>query len=190
MDVTKVLYLKGMVCACCMRVINEDMADLNVRVLEIKLGKVIISYDEEKVDFEKIENVLKINGFSIIEDKERILVEQIKIAVIELIHYSSNNNILRNSDYLVEKIGYSYQYLSSIFSKYEENTLEKYIILNKIEKVKELIEYGEISLSEIAYMMGYSSVQYLSTQFKQITNISVTDYKKNISSGRTGLNEI
>jgi YesN/AraC family two-component response regulator len=96
-----------------------------------------------------------------------------------MIYYGNNlNTIIRNSDYLSDKLGHSYAYLSKIFSEKAGTTLEKYIILVRIERVKELIGYGELTLSEIAYMMGYSSVQYLSNQFKQITSYSVSEYKQ------------
>ena len=118
------------------------------------------------------------------------MVEQIKLAVIELIHYYNNaNSLIRNSDYLVEKLGYTYQYLSSIFSKHENITLEKYIIVQKIEKAKELLEFENYTLSEISFMMGYSSVQYLSNQFRQITGVSVSDYKKAKEGGAKVLEE-
>ncbi len=129
-------------------------------------------------------------GFEIVTDKEKILVEQIKQALIDLIHNSTYNAMVRNSDYLVERFNMSYPYISSLFSKHEHTTLEKFTILHKIEKVKELINYGELTLSEIAYMMGYSSVQYLSTQFKSIAGVSVTDYKANPDIERKGLDEL
>jgi len=114
-----------------------------------------VSYNPEKVTMEMISNVLKKNGFSLIVDKDKKLAEEIKRSVIDLIHNTTYNAMVRNSDYL-----------------------EKFIIQQRIEKVKSLIHEGQLTLSEIAYMMGYSSVQYLSTQFKNITGVSVTDYKK------------
>lgn len=180
-----------MVCKCCIRIIRQELEKCNVTVNRIILGEADITFDDERISETEIENVLNKNSFELVTNKEKILVEQIKTAVIELVHYANNmNSIIRNSDYLVEKLGYSYQHLSTIFSKYETNTLEKYIILHKIEKVKEMIEYGELTLSEIAYAMGYSSVQYLSTQFKNITGISVSDYKKDINLERKPINEI
>ncbi len=180
-----------MVCKCCIRIIKQEFDKYDIAIKRIILGEAEISYDNEKVDDNRIEKILNENGFELVVNKEKILVEQIKTAVIELVHYANNmNSIIRNSDYLVEKLGYSYQHLSSIYTKYENNTLEKYIILHKIEKVKEMIEYGELTLSEIAFAMGYSSVQYLSTQFKNITGISVTDYKKTSNHERKAINEI
>jgi len=191
MEVEQTFYIKYMVCKCCIRVIKNELEHHGIKVKRITLGEATLLYDNEKHDEKSIEKILNENGFELVINKEKILVEQIKIAVIELVHYANNmNSIIRNSDYLVEKLGYSYQHLSAIFSKHESTTLEKYIILNKIEKVKEMLEYGELSLSEIAYTMGYSSVQYLSTQFKNITGISVSDYKKSSNIERKALNEI
>lgn len=127
----------------------------------------------------------------IVEDKEEQLVEDIKVSVIELIHGLNNmNSIIRKSDYLVEKLGKSYQQLSKIFSAHEPITLEKYIILHKIERTKELIDQDDYTLSEISYMMDYSSVQYLSNQFKKITGVSVSDYKKGSSNYKKSLSDL
>ncbi len=191
MEFEQTFYIKYMVCKCCIRVIKEELERHGIIVVRITLGEANLKYDNEKQNEKSIEKILNKIGFELVTNKEKILVEQIKVAIVELIHQANNmNSIIRNSDYLVEKLGYSYQHLSVIFSKHESNTLEKYIIINKIEKVKEMIEYGELSLSEIAFAMGYSSVQYLSTQFKNITGISVSDYKKNNNVMRKALNEL
>jgi AraC family transcriptional regulator len=191
MKVNKTLYIKYMVCKCCIRIIKQELEQHDIIVNRIILGEVEITFDNEKINDELIEKIINDNGFELVVNKEKILVEQIKTAVVELVHFANNmNSIIRNSDYLVEKLGYSYQHLSTIFSRYESNTLEKFIILHKIEKVKEMIEYGELTLSEIAFTMGYSSVQYLSTQFKNITGISVSDYKKDTHLERKPLNQI
>ena len=176
---TRTINLKNMVCNCCIKIIQLELENVGVKVEKALLGEITILYDIKAITYREIEEIIFKNGFEVITDKDKILAEQIKIAVIELIHYAGNkSSIIRNSDYLVEKLGYSYQYLTSVFTSIENTTLEKFIILHKIEKVKELLEYGELSLSEIAYQMEYSSVQYLSTQFKNITGVSVTDYKK------------
>lgn len=180
-----------MVCSCCIRVLKDDFGNAGVIIQKIKLGEVVICYNPEKINFNQIEKIISSNGFELITDKEKLLVEQIKLAVIELIHYYNNaNSLIRNSDYLIEKLGYTYQYLSSIFSKHENITLEKYIILQKIEKVKELLDFENYTLSEISFMMGYSSVQYLSNQFRLITGVSVSDYKKNKDIERKPLNNL
>ena len=191
MTVHETLHIKFMVCKCCIRVIKQELEQKGIVVERILLGEAEIVYDDEQLNAEAIEKIIEANGFELVKNKDLILIEQIKVAVVELIHYANNmNSIIRNSDYLVEKLGYSYQHLSVLFSKYEPYTLEKYIILNKIEKIKEMIEYGELTLSEIAFMMGYSSVQYLSNQFKTVTGISVTEYKKAPHVDRKNLTEI
>ncbi len=150
-----------------------------IKILEIKPGFVKIEFEEEQLSPDRIEQLLQENGMSVIKSREEQIVEKIKQSVTELIHESGNiNSILRKSDYLVEKLAMSYQQMSKIFSKHENMTLERYIIKNKIEKIKELIDSEEFSLSEIAYMMDYSSVQYLSNQFKKETGMTVSDYKK------------
>jgi len=191
MEVSKTLYVKYMVCKCCIRILKQELEQQDIHIQRIVLGEIDIKFDDTKITNSQIEKIINENGFELVANKEKILIEQIKTAVIELVHFANNmNSIIRNSDYLVEKLGYSYQHLSAIFSKYESNTLEKFIILHKIEKVKEMIEYGDLTLSEIAFAMGYSSVQYLSTQFKNITGISVTDYKKAPNVERKSIAEI
>jgi AraC family transcriptional regulator len=186
----RTIHVRNMVCNCCIYVLRNEFALDGVQMDDIRLGMVTLTIDPKKISWKKIESILEQFGFEVIQDKEKILVEQIKQAIIELVHHSTFNAMVRNSDYLVEKFNMSYPYLSGLFSKHEQITLEKFIILHKIEKVKELIAYGDLSLSEIAYMMGYSSVQYLSTQFKTITGISVTDYKINPVVERKPLNRL
>lgn len=167
-----------MSCQCCLKLVSRIFRDAGVEVNHIELGEADVSFDPEQVSLEQITTLLAEDGFELLHDKEDQLVEQIKNAVINLVQYSTYNAMVRNSDYLVERFDLSYQYISSIFSKHEHLTLEKFIIQQKIDKVKELIHQGELSLSEIAYMMGYSSVQYLSTQFKSVTGITVSDFKR------------
>ena len=191
LQITKILLLKNMTSNCCIRIVKQFFEGIGVTVNTIKLGEVCITYDAGKIHEARIKNLLRNEGFEIIVDKEKSLVEQIKISVIELIHMANySNSIIRNSDYLVDKLNLSYQYLSTIFSKHEKITLEKFIINHKIEKVKELISYDELTLSEISYQMGYSSVQYLSTQFKNIAGVSVTEFKKDPAKYRNPLDRI
>lgn len=154
-----------------------ELDRLDVEVIKAKLGDVTLSFNPDKTDVKKIELLFSNLGFGIIQDKEKALVEEIKRVVVELVHYTTFNAMVRNSDFIVSRFDKSYQHLTTLFTRHEHITLEKYIILQRIEKVKDLLQADELSLSEIAYMMGYSSVQYLSTQFKQITGYSVTEYK-------------
>ncbi len=186
----RTIHVKNMTSSCCIHLLRKEFAVDGIEIHEIKLGTLVLSIDPKKITWKKIEAVLEGYGFEIILDKEKLLVEQIRQAVIDLVHNSTYNAMVRNSDYLVERFGMSYPYISSLFSKHENTTLEKFTILHKIEKAKELIEYEELTLSEIAYMMGYSSVQYLSTQFKSVTGISVTEYKVTPTVSRSGLDRI
>ncbi len=158
--------------------LKEKFEALGFIVVEISLGNVQVVHPAKKVSLESIDDMLHYYGFEIAYNREERIVEQIKIAVVELIHDLNNvDSIVRKSDYIVEKLGLSYPYLSKLFSEREHKTLEKYIILQKIERIKHLIDTEDFTLSEIAYMMDYSSVQYLSNQFKAITGMTVSQYK-------------
>jgi AraC-like DNA-binding protein len=180
-----------MVCQCCLRVISQELEKAGVTINEIILGKANVSYDPEQVTMEQIRSLLNELGTDLIEGREHQLVEEIKLAVVELIHQMNNvDSIVRKSEYLVEKIGLSYAYLSRIFSSHEHITLEKFIILHKIERIKELIDQDEFTLSEIAFMMDYSSVQYLSNQFKHTTGMTVSEYKESDRSSKRPIDQL
>lgn len=180
-----------MVCSCCKIFLQEKLEASGVIVHEMSLGKARISFDNKNISLDAIKAILKRYGFDLLVNKEEKLVSDIKVAVIELIHHLNNvNSIVRKSDYIVEKLGFSYQYLSKTFSEYEHMTLEKYIIAQKIERIKHMIDNDEYSLSEIAYMMDYSSVQYLSNQFKKMTGITVSQYKMGNEVGKKPIDEI
>ena len=177
--ITRTFHIKNMVCNCCIILLKEKFGQAGIRVNNIQLGTVTVTCSPALITDKFIDDLLGKYGFELIKDREYQLIEQIKIAVIDLIHYLNNvDSIVRKSDYLVEKLGLSYSYLSRIFSSHEPITLERYIILQKMERIKELIDQKEYTLSEIAFMMDYSSVQYLSNQFRKETGVSVTDYKK------------
>lgn len=164
---------------CCVVVVRMIMEQNQIHINYLKMGEISIFSTEAYVDENYIANLLKPFGMEIIKSREQRIVEEAKKCIIELIHELNNaDSLIRKSDYLVEKMGMSYQHISKAFSKFEPITLERYSILVKMEKVKELLSSDEYSLSEIAYMMDYSSVQYLSNQFKKETGYSVTDYKK------------
>lgn len=187
---TEKLILKNMLCHCCVRLIEHELKPMGVQVKSRHLGEIDITYDHGKLNRTDILKKLKDAGFLVVNSKEKQLLEQVKAAITDLVHHTTYNAMVRNSDYLVERFAVSYQYISSLFPKYENTTLEKYIILHKIEKVKELLQQDELSLSEIAFMMGYSSVQYLSTQFKQITGVSVSEFKNDPGRYRQPLDEL
>ncbi len=178
-SITRTFHIKNMVSNCCIILLKEKFEQSGIRVDNIQLGIVTVTFSPALITDKFIDDLLVKYGFEQIKDRELQLIEQIKIALIELIHQLNNvDSIVRKSDYLVEKLGLSYSYLSRIFSSHEPITLERYIILQKMERIKELIDQSEYTLSEIAFMMDYCSVQYLSNQFRKETGLSVTDYKK------------
>jgi len=181
MQTTKKIHIANMQNLCCQRIVRMDFEQNNIRVIEMKENFAEISFDSNEINLAKIEEILKLSGMSLILNREQIIVEETKKAIFELIYEMNNvDSIVRKSEYLVEKLGKSYQQLSKLFSKYENTTLEKFSIYHKIQRIKELIISDEYSLNEIAYMMDYSSVQYLSNQFKKETGITVSDFKKEL----------
>ena len=185
------LNLKNMLCSCCLAMVSRILEDEEASVEYIIPGKVTFTYWPDKHSEAFYADLLAAHGFESIHGREEQIVERIKQAVIELVHEAGNvNSIIRNSDYLVERLGLSYAHLSSIFSHFENLTLERYIILHKIEKTKTLIDYDELTLSEIAIQLGYSSVQYLSNQFRQVTGLTVSEYKKHPGNLRIPIDQL
>lgn len=176
-----------MVSPRCISTVETELKALGLKVTEVVLGKATY-IDSKKIRTERISNSLKKHGFELIVDSAEKTVELIKTVIIELIHYShsiENKGKQSNSQYISEKIGRSYSYLSKVFSRHKKITLEKYIILQRTERVKELIEYGEKSFSEIAYMVGYKNPTYLANQFKKIVGMSMGDYKRKRSNRKS-----
>jgi AraC family transcriptional regulator len=180
-----------MVCNRCIKVVKDEFAKLNITIEEIELGKVIVSSNLDNEQINQVRDVLNKNGFELISDKKSKLIDSIKTLIIEKIHYS--NDVLEpinSSDYIARKIAYDYSYLSKLFSSVEGITIEKYIINQKIEKAKELLVYNELTLNEISYQLGYSSVQHLSNQFKKIIGLTPSHFKKLKKSKRKPLDEV
>lgn len=176
---TATIHIKNMVCNRCIKVVREELQRIGYSVDEIALGEATI-HSDHKIDFNLINKILEENGFELIDSRQSRIIEKIKITVIEKIKEMAEGKPadFLFSDLLQEKLNLSYQYLSGLFSSSEGITIEKFIILQKIEKVKELIVYDELSLSEIAYRLGYSSVQHLSNQFRKITGLTPSHFKK------------
>lgn len=188
----KTLHIKNMVCNRCIKVVKEEMEKLKYGVEKIELGEVVISSDKDKFNLEKIKEVLEENGFELFDSRNANIIERIKILIINSIHHQSIESFSDNnlSKEIVSETGLSYQYVSSLFSSTEGITIEKFIISQKIEKVKELLVYDELTLSEIAYNLGYSSVQHLSNQFKKITGLTPTYFKRLKEKKRKPLDKI
>jgi AraC family transcriptional regulator len=172
------LYVKNMVCDRCIRIVKEELEKIGLDVRSIRLGEVVIAANDMP-DMVRIRNVLEKNGFELIDDKKVKIIEQIKTLIINLVHHgnSGKSPAINYSAYIAQEVGHEYHYLSGLFSSIENTTIEKYLILQKIERVKELLVYNEMTLSEIAYQMGYSSVQHLSNQFKKVTGFTPSYFK-------------
>lgn len=185
------IHIKNMVCNRCIKVVKEELENLGYHVNSIILGEATI-HSTDKINYDLINKVLTENGFELIDSRQSRIIEKIKITIIETIRDMAEGtlNDISFTDLLQENLNLSYQYLSTLFSSSEGITIEKYIILQKIEKVKELIVYDELSFSEIAYRLGYSSVQHLSSQFKKITGLTPSHFKKIKSFKRNPLDKI
>lgn len=185
------LYIKNMVCNRCIRAVEEEIGNLGFTFRSIELGEVVVNEAVDDNDREKIRKVLAENGFELIDDKKSLLINRIKTLIIEYIHHdkeiTGNVNL---SDFLSSELGHDYSYLSHLFSMVEGRTIEKYFILQKIEKVKELLVYDELNINEISYRLGYSSVAHLSRQFKSVTGLTPSHYKKIRAEKRLPLDQI
>jgi len=186
------LKLKDLISKSGVRLIELHFQQVEGVALEyVRMGEAALYYDSALLSEDDVSAIFNRLGFEIISDSEDVIVERIRIAAIELIYYANNvNSLIRNSDYISERLGMPYDKLSRIFSKKCNKTLENYLIQLKIEKVKELLSNDTYTLSEISYMLGYSSVHYLSNQFKKTTGITVSQYKDHPDSGRIPLEDI
>ncbi|MCS4300869.1 AraC family transcriptional regulator [Chryseobacterium sp. BIGb0232] len=172
------LYIKYMVSLRCKMVVHQELERLGIKNAIVDLGTVEL-LDDISVELRQLlkENLLK-TGLEVLDNKKSILIEKIKNVVIEMIHYSDELPKENFSDYISEKLGYDYTYLANTFSEVKGMTLQHFIIINKVEKVKELLLYDELNLTEISYKLNYSSVAHLSNQFKKITGLSPSFYKQ------------
>ena len=170
--------------------VSQILEELNITYNTIKLGEVKLVSILNESEKESLSKKLQSSGFSLIDDRKSQLIEQMKTLVVDKIHHSSDGLDIKWADYISEKLHLEYKYLSSLFSSVESITFEQYIINQKIERVKELLVYDELTLSEIAYHLGYSSVAYLSNQFKKVTGMTPSQFKKSIDKNRKSLDDI
>jgi len=159
-------------------IVKEELQKLGLKYIVIDLGVVEVMEDITQNQRELLKANLLRSGLELLDDKRSILIEKIKNVITELIHYSDELPRVNYSDYISEKLGYDYTYLSNIFSEVKGTTIQQFIIINKIERVKELLLYDELNLTEIAYKLHYSSVAHLSNQFKKITGLSPSFFKQ------------
>jgi AraC-like DNA-binding protein len=159
-------------------VVKSELEKLGLHYIVIDLGEAEIMEDISKEQLEELNISLKKSGLELMDDKKSILVEKIKTIIIELVHYTDEKIKINLSDYLIEKLNHDYTYLANLFSEVKGTPIENFYLSHKIERVKELIVYDELNLTEIAFKLHYSSVSHLSNQFKKITGLTPSHFKK------------
>jgi AraC-like DNA-binding protein len=172
------IYIKYMVSLRCKMFVKEELQKLGLNCVSVDLGMIEVHGDITDQQLETLGERLKKGGLELLDDKKNILVEKIKSIIVEMIHHAEDLPKLNDSDYISEKLGYDYTYLSNTFSEVKGITIQQYIIQHKIERVKELLLYDELTLTEIAHRLHYSSVAHLSNQFKNVTGLTPTYFKK------------
>jgi AraC-like DNA-binding protein len=177
------LFIRNMVCHRCKLAVAASVKEVGLTPLNIELGEVTLKEEKiTKVQQEQLQDELRQLGFELLDDKKRKLIEQIKAVIINLIHYNDEPVKKKYSSVIQDKLHHDYSYLSNLFSEVEGVTIEQYIISQRIEKVKELLVYDELSLNEIAFQLNYSSAAHVSAQFKKVTGLTPSEFKK-LSSG-------
>lgn len=184
------VYIKNMVCHRCIMVVKNELEKLGFLPMKIILGEVELEKDIDEDEKSIINNHLQTFGFTLIDDKRSRVIEKIKNIIIDLVHHQDIDIKTKLSDMLSSKLHHDYNYLSNLFSEVEGTTIEKYFIAQKIEKVKELLVYDELTLSEIAFRLNYSSVAYLSNQFKKVTGLTPSFFKQIREDKRKPLDEV
>jgi len=172
------LYIKYMVSLRCKMMVKEELKKLGLHFIFVNLGEVEIMEDLSEEKRVELKNALLQSGLELMDDKRAILIEKIKNLIIEMIHYSDEMIKVNLSDYLSEKLNHDYTYLANLFSEVQGTTIEQFMISHKVERIKELIIYDEMNISEIAWKMNYSSVAHLSNQFKKVTGLSPSHFKQ------------
>lgn len=158
-------------------IVKEELQNMGLHYVNVELGSMEIMEDLSHEQRETLKENLLRSGLELLDDKKAILIERIKNVIVEMIHYSDELPKINYSDFISEKLKYDYTYLSNLFTEVKGTTIQQYIIMNKIERVKELLLYDELDLTEIAYKMQYSSVSHLSNQFKKVTGLTPTFFK-------------
>ncbi len=184
------IYIKYMVSNRCKMAVKEELKKLGLHYVILGLGEVEILEDISAVQREQLKTALKKSGLEFLEGKKAILIERIKNVIIEMVHYRDAPLQVNFSDFLSEKLQHDYTYLSNLFSEVVGTTIEHFIIAHKIERVKGLIVYDELNLTEISYLLNYSSVAHLSNQFKKVTGLTPTHFKKLKQKRLVGLEKV
>lgn len=172
------IYIKNMVCNRCIMVVREQLIKQGYEPISVELGVVAFQNSVLKEDIKTIKENLEPLGFELIDDKRIRMIEQVKSVIIELVHHKNGNLKVNLSDYIADKLHHDYSYISNLFSEFENTTIEQYFIAQKVERVKELLVYDELTLNEIADLLNYSSPAHLSSQFKKVTGLTPSHFKK------------
>lgn len=184
------LHIKNMVCNRCIMIVKKQLKSLGLQPTSVELGIVVLPDKVTDEVYQAVKEALEPLGFELIDDRKSQVVEHIKDTIIELVHYNDNELKVNLSDYLASKFNRDYSALSKLFSEVTNTTIEKYLIAQKIERTKELLMYGELSLNEIADKLNYSSAAYLSSQFKSVTGLTPSHFKKIKENKRKPLDEV
>jgi AraC-like DNA-binding protein len=171
-------------------VVKSELEKIGIHYSAVELGEVDVVENLTKAQLETLGAALKLTGLELMEDNKKILVEKIQTTIISLVHFSDDQIKTNLSDYLSEKLNHNYTYLSNLFTEIKGNTIEQFYLANKIEKVKELLVYDELSLTEIAWKLHYSSVSHLSNQFKKMTGLTPSHFKNLKNRKRTALGSL
>jgi AraC-like DNA-binding protein len=184
------IHIKYMVSNRCKMVVRMALKELGVHFVMLELGEVEIMERLTSEQRDSLKITLEDAGLELIDDKRSILIEKIKSTLIDMVHHAEDTVRVNISDYLGEKLNHNYTYLANIFSQVQGISIEQFIILHKVEKIKELLMYGELNISEISYKLNYSSTAHLSTQFKKVTGLTPTQFKQLKEKRRKSLDQI
>ena len=179
-----------MVCIRCKMVVKEELTKLGLHYTSVELGEAEILEKISVEQHDQFKVALLKSGLELMDDKKSVLIQRIKNVIIELVHYSEEPLVVNFSEFLSQKLDHDYTYLANLFSEVQGTTIEKFIIAHKIERVKELLVYNELNLTEIAYQMHYSSVAHLSTQFKKVTGLTPSHFKQLKDKRRSMLDDV
>ncbi len=185
-----IVHIRNMVCDRCIMAVDTALKNLGLHPLEVRLGYAVIEEEMNDKVHSMICNALEPLGFELIDDMKSRITERIRAEIISLVHYQDTDLKINLSDWLSERLGRDYSSMSKLFSDATGTTIEKYFIAQKIEKAKELLVYGEMTLNEIADRLGYSSAAYLSTQFKSVTGVTPSYFKKTGENCRNPLDKV
>ena len=179
-----------MVSIRCKMIVKAELANLGLHHILVDLGEVEIKENINQEMRDQLKIALLRSGLELMDDKRAILIEKIKNVIVEMVHYAEDQPKMNFSDFISEKLNYDYTYLANLFSEVTGITIEHYIIAHKIERVKELLLYDELNLTQISYLMNYSSVAHLSSQFKKVTGLTPTYFKLLKDKRRNTLNDL